>query len=79
MANPTKVLLQTTIPFTEDDWHIGRFSLLHDYLAAYCPDFEGSCRDLREETQRWSRCWWGLIHLAENGLGYCRQRFAQRR
>jgi hypothetical protein len=27
-------LLQTTIPFAEDDWHIGRFSLLRDELAA---------------------------------------------
>lgn len=30
----TKILLQTTIPFTEDDWHIGRFSLLRDRLAS---------------------------------------------
>ena len=29
----TKILLQTTIPYTEDDWHIGRFSLLRDHLA----------------------------------------------
>lgn len=28
-----KVLLQTTIPYTEDDWHIGRFSRLHDHLS----------------------------------------------
>ena len=30
----TKVLLQTTIPYTEDDWHIGRFSLLRDVIAS---------------------------------------------
>jgi hypothetical protein len=30
---PKKILLQTTIPYTEDDWHIGRFTLLRDYLA----------------------------------------------
>jgi hypothetical protein len=30
----TKILLQTTIPYTEDDWHIGRFSLLHEHLAS---------------------------------------------
>ena len=29
-----KILLQTTIPFTEDDWHIGRFSLLTDHLRS---------------------------------------------
>jgi hypothetical protein len=28
------ILLQTTIPYTEDDWHIGRFSLLHDHLLS---------------------------------------------
>ena len=33
MRPATKILLQTTIPFTENDWHIGRFSLLRDYLA----------------------------------------------
>jgi hypothetical protein len=30
-----RVLLQTTIPFTEDDWHVGRFSRLRDELAKY--------------------------------------------
>ena len=30
-----KVLLQTTIPYVEDDWHVGRFSLLHAELANY--------------------------------------------
>jgi hypothetical protein len=30
----TKILLQTTIPYTADDWHIGRFSLLRDRLAS---------------------------------------------
>ncbi len=34
MSNPTKILLQTTIPYTENDWHIGRFSLLHEHLAS---------------------------------------------
>lgn len=28
-----KILLQTTIPFTEDDWHIARFSQLTAHLA----------------------------------------------
>ncbi|HEY0158065.1 MAG TPA: hypothetical protein VGF28_12335 [Thermoanaerobaculia bacterium] len=30
----TNILLQTTIPYTADDWHIGRFSLLRDWLAS---------------------------------------------
>ncbi|MEP6900550.1 MAG: hypothetical protein ABJA66_02305 [Actinomycetota bacterium] len=30
----TKILLQTTIPTTENDWHIGRFSLLREHLAS---------------------------------------------
>jgi hypothetical protein len=33
MATPTRILLQTTIPPVEDDWHVGRFSMLRDYLA----------------------------------------------
>jgi hypothetical protein len=31
---PIKILLQTTIPTTEDDWSIARFSLLHQYLES---------------------------------------------
>jgi len=34
MEKRTNILLQTTIPFVEDDWHIGRFSMLHDHLAS---------------------------------------------
>jgi hypothetical protein len=34
MTKPIRILLQTTIPFAEDDWHIGRFSLLRKHLAA---------------------------------------------
>lgn len=34
MNKPVKILLQTTIPFTEDDWHIGRFSMLKDHLES---------------------------------------------
>src|SRR5215831_5980188 len=33
MAQPIRILLQTTIPETENDWHIGRFSLLAEHLA----------------------------------------------
>jgi hypothetical protein len=34
MTTPIQILMQTTIPFAEDDWHIGRFSLLRDELAS---------------------------------------------
>lgn len=34
MTKPIRILLQTTIPFAEDDWHVGRFSLLRDHLSA---------------------------------------------
>ena len=34
MAKPIRILLQTTIPFAEDNWHIGRFSLLRDHLSS---------------------------------------------
>jgi hypothetical protein len=33
MGTPIKILLQTTIAHTDDDWHIGRFKLLGDCLA----------------------------------------------
>ncbi len=34
MGQPIRILLQTTIPSIEDDWNIGRFSLLRDHLAS---------------------------------------------
>ncbi len=34
MNKQVKILLQTTIPFSEDDWHIGRFSLLTEHLRS---------------------------------------------
>lgn len=34
ISRPTRILLQTTIPYTEDDWHIGRFSLLEEHLRS---------------------------------------------
>lgn len=40
----TRILLQTTIPFWEDDWHIGRFSLLRACLASL-PGFVVTARD----------------------------------
>ena len=33
MTRPTRILLQTTIPHIEDDWHIGRFSALQSHLS----------------------------------------------
>ncbi len=35
---PIRILMQTTIPFAEDDWHIGRFSLLRNELASLKDD-----------------------------------------
>ena len=34
MREPIRILLQTTIPDIADDWHIGRFSLLGDFLRS---------------------------------------------
>lgn len=34
MSKPAKILLQTTIPYAEDDWNIGRFSLLANHLRS---------------------------------------------
>lgn len=41
MSKPIRILLQTTIPTTEDDWSIARFSLLTEYLASL-KDEEGN-------------------------------------
>jgi hypothetical protein len=49
MPSPIRILLQTTIPYTEDDWHVGRFSLLKEHLASLM-DAEG--RPLVEVTAR---------------------------
>ena len=49
MNRPIRILLQTTIPATEDDWHIGRFSLLREHLSALR---DGEGRALCEVTAR---------------------------
>ena len=41
MKRPIRILLQTTIPASDDDWHIGRFSLLHQHLNSL-KDQEGN-------------------------------------
>jgi hypothetical protein len=50
MTRPAKLLLQTTIATTADDWHIGRFERLRAYLAGLedadgAPLFEVVARD----------------------------------
>ena len=44
MPQPTRILLQTTIPFTDDDWHIGRFSRLSKHLGGL-PGVKVTTRD----------------------------------
>lgn len=56
MHKPINILLQTTIPTTEDDWSIERFSLLSDYLAAVKdadgkPLFNVTARDRISDTE----------------------------
>jgi hypothetical protein len=38
MKRPISILLQTTIPAVEDDWHVGRFSLLREHLSGLKDD-----------------------------------------
>ena len=40
-----RILLQTTIPFAEDDWNVRRFSLLADELRAAGHDVTARDRD----------------------------------
>jgi hypothetical protein len=49
MRRPIRILLQTTIPAVEDDWNVGRFSLLREHLNSL-RDEEG--RALCEVTAR---------------------------
>lgn len=53
MKRPVRILLQTTIPGVEDDWHVGRFSLLAEHLKSQRdgeghPLFEVVTRDRAE-------------------------------
>ena len=55
MHNPVQILLQTTIPAIEDDWNIGRFSLLYDYLSSLkdeqgSPLYQVTARNREEDT-----------------------------
>ncbi|MEP6819888.1 MAG: hypothetical protein ABJA18_10165 [bacterium] len=55
MTKPIRILMQTTIPFAEDDWHIGRFSLLRDELASLKDDsgnalYEVTTRDRESDA-----------------------------
>src|SRR6476661_8561844 len=34
MNKQVKILLQTTIPYDENDWHIGRFALMTEHLRS---------------------------------------------
>jgi len=50
-----KILLQTTIPYTEDDWHVGRFSLLRRHLESITgadgqPLYDVIARDREEDA-----------------------------
>jgi hypothetical protein len=49
MNTPLRILLQTTIPATVDNWHIGRFSLLAAHLSTLT---DGGGRALCEITAR---------------------------
>jgi len=55
MTTPIRILLQTTIPFAEDDWNIGRFSLLREELISTKDDagnqvFEVTTRDREADS-----------------------------
>ena len=46
MSSPIRILLQTTIPETADDWNIGRFSMLRAYLAGLTDEDGASLCDV---------------------------------
>src|SRR6266404_5296723 len=77
MNKPGKILLQTTIPFTPDDWHIGRFSLLGECLAGLKGDrgeplFAVTARDRDPNRRRiddpyTNHILWPNFHSGANG------------
>jgi hypothetical protein len=52
MSKKTRILLQTTIPFTEDDWHIGRFSLLTEHLRSLNDDGGAAVYDITTRNRQ---------------------------
>lgn len=52
MKKPLRILLQTTIPTREDDWHIGRFSLLHEHLNSLTNDNSEQLLDVVARDRR---------------------------
>src|SRR6476469_3686926 len=55
MAKTTKILLQTTIATTPDDWHIGRFSMLTEHLRSLkgedgSPLYDVTARDREDDA-----------------------------
>ena len=56
MVEPIRVLLQTTIPTTQDDWSIWRFSMLNSYLSSLKDEagnllFEVTARDKESDAE----------------------------
>lgn len=49
MTRPVRILLQTTIPATKDDWNIGRFDLLRRFLSE---ELDSAGRPLFDVTAR---------------------------
>jgi hypothetical protein len=55
MGTPIKILVQTTIPTTRDDWSVERFSLLTEYLRSVAdkdgrPAFDVTTRDRESDN-----------------------------
>lgn len=52
MNKQVKILLQTTIPFTDDDWHIGRFSLLTAHLRSLTDENGNALYDVTTRNRK---------------------------
>ncbi|HYP52683.1 MAG TPA: hypothetical protein VEQ42_04045 [Pyrinomonadaceae bacterium] len=53
MTKPIRILLQTTIPATPDDWGVERFSLLREHLASVKDEARGrSCEVVARDIER---------------------------
>jgi len=59
MTRPNRILIQTTIPFTADDWHVGRFTRLAEQLGSR-PGVEITTRNLERDAAGVDRTLAGL-------------------
>ena len=68
MSKPINILLQTTIEPTENDWHIGRFSMLREYLARWSDRWQPALQRHGTGSRHGRRAGPGSLHTRPLGV-----------